>query len=438
MNDIVNFIYESGICLAILFSLYWFFLREETYFRFNRFYLLGTLIVACLLPLVNFSQSLFGPETSSLNIFPQMAEAIRLPEVTIAEGATFQAGHTAWQSGFLAIYLIGSALLLLRIILGMIKVYMLKRKGQKTCFNGYTIVHIKQKIAPFSFFKTIYINDALIDNGDKSAVISHELIHIRQKHTCDNLIVEILLAIFWFNPVMWLLRGALRDTHEYLADNGVINKTTSLTNYQTLLLKHLNGLFPIVVTNSFNSTIKKRIKMMYRCKSSVLAKLKPLLVIPILISLTLLFACSENPINPIDESLPMEMADEMIEITKPAEGMDNLEESDIVEEEIFYIVEEMPTFNGGEPAIEFRKYVSQNLRHPESSSVAVTGGRVIIQFAVNKEGNVVDAVVVRSVNPLLDKEAIRVVMSSPQWTPGKQSGKEVKVLFTFPINFEIN
>lgn len=434
MNNLVNFIYESGICLTILFSLYWFFLRKETYFRFNRYYLLGTIVLACLLPLVNLGLSPFGSEGS----IPQMAEAIRLPEVTIAEGATPQSGNTVWQSVALAIYLTGASLLMLRIILGMIKIFLLKRRGLKSCLDGYSIVHIKQKIAPFSFFKTIYINDALIDNGDKSSVISHELIHIRQKHTYDNLFVEILLAIFWFNPIMWLLRGALRDTHEYLADNGVLNKTTSLNDYQSLLLKHLNGLLPIVVTNSFNSTIKKRIKMMYRSKSSVFAKLKPLLAVPILISLTLFFACSENLTNPIDESTPMEMADEIIEITKPAEGMDNLQESDIMEEEVFYIVEEMPTFNGGEPATEFRKYVNQNLRHPESSSVAVTGGRVIIQFAVNKEGDVVDAVVVRSVSPELDREAVRVVMSSPQWTPGKQSGKEVKVLFTFPINFEIN
>ncbi|MEJ2596116.1 MAG: energy transducer TonB [bacterium] len=95
------------------------------------------------------------------------------------------------------------------------------------------------------------------------------------------------------------------------------------------------------------------------------------------------------------------------------------DEEEIEEEEVFYIVEDMPTFNGGDPATEFRKYIAQNLRYPE----------------MNKTGQVVDAVVVRSIDPALDKEAIRVVMSSPKWTPGKQRGKAVKVLFTFPINF---
>ena len=111
------------------------------------------------------------------------------------------------------------------------------------------------------------------------------------------------------------------------------------------------------------------------------------------------------------------------------------DEEEIQEEEIFYIVEDMPTFNGGDPAIEFRKYIAANLEYPEIAAENGISGRVIVQFAVSNKGRVVDAVVVRSVDPALDKEAIRVVMSSPPWTPGKQRGKAVKVLFTFPINF---
>ncbi len=111
------------------------------------------------------------------------------------------------------------------------------------------------------------------------------------------------------------------------------------------------------------------------------------------------------------------------------------DDEEIDEDEVFYIVEDMPTFNGGEPATEFRKYIAQNLRYPEIAAENGISGRVIVQFAVNKVGTVVDANVVRSVDPALDKEAVRVVMTSPKWTPGKQRGKAVKVLFTFPINF---
>jgi protein TonB len=111
------------------------------------------------------------------------------------------------------------------------------------------------------------------------------------------------------------------------------------------------------------------------------------------------------------------------------------DEEAIDEEEVFYIVEDMPTFNGGDPATEFRKYIAKNLRYPEIAAENGISGRVIIQFAINKVGQVVDANIVRSVDPALDKEATRVVMSSPKWTPGRQRGKAVMVLFTFPINF---
>jgi TonB family protein len=108
------------------------------------------------------------------------------------------------------------------------------------------------------------------------------------------------------------------------------------------------------------------------------------------------------------------------------------------EKEVFWVVEEMPTFNGGDPAPEFRQYIAKNLKYPESAANNGVSGRVIVQFTVNESGKVVDAVVVRGVDPALDKEALRVVNSSPKWTPGKQEGKPANVLFTFPFNFVLD
>ena len=176
--------------------------------------------------------------------------------------------------------------------------------------------------------------------------------------------------------------------------------------------------------------------MMSRNKSSVLAKFKPLLLAPVLVCLTLIFACSEKPMDFTDDlnlEEPVLVEAEAMELVTEENSDQNA--TDQEGEEVFFIVEEMPTFNGGEPATEFRIFIGQNLRYPESAEENGIEGRVIIQFAVDKNGNAVDAVVVRSVSPELDKEAVRVVMSSPKWTPGKQRGKAVKVLFTFPINF---
>ncbi len=107
------------------------------------------------------------------------------------------------------------------------------------------------------------------------------------------------------------------------------------------------------------------------------------------------------------------------------------------EDQTFTVVEEMPKFNGGEPATEFRKYIFQNLSYPDIASGNGISGKVLVQFTIDSKGKLVDAVVLIPVDPALDKEALRVVMSSPLWTPGRQRGKAVKVLYTFPISFKL-
>ncbi len=104
------------------------------------------------------------------------------------------------------------------------------------------------------------------------------------------------------------------------------------------------------------------------------------------------------------------------------------------EEEVFFIVEDMPRFNGKDNE-EFRKFIGENLRYPEIAAQNGIAGVVYIHFVVNKNGQVTNVEVVRGVDPALDKEAIRVISSSPRWAPGKQRGKPVNVCFTFPIRF---
>ncbi len=101
----------------------------------------------------------------------------------------------------------------------------------------------------------------------------------------------------------------------------------------------------------------------------------------------------------------------------------------------FLPIEDMPTFNGGIPATEFRKYISQNLHYPEIAIENNVKGKVYVQFVIDTRGKLVNAEIIGSVDPALDKEALRVVNSSPLWSPGKQRGKPVKVRFTFPIAF---
>jgi protein TonB len=123
-------------------------------------------------------------------------------------------------------------------------------------------------------------------------------------------------------------------------------------------------------------------------------------------------------------------ADQDLEIDLMPIEMDEEE----AEEEVFFIVEDMPKFRG-KSYDQFRTYIAENLRYPEIAAENGISGRVFVQFTVNSKGSIVDVVVVRGVDPALDKEAIRVVKTSPTWTPGKQRGRPVNVRFTFPIVF---
>lgn len=133
--------------------------------------------------------------------------------------------------------------------------------------------------------------------------------------------------------------------------------------------------------------------------------------------------------------LSMEDTKEAAPITIPTVSK---KEEVIEEEEPFLVVEDMPTFNGKEAAIGFREYVGKNLKYPDVAQENGIQGTVFISFVVEPTGSVTNVKVLRGVDPALDKEAIRIVQSSPKWSPGKQRGKSVRVSFTFPIKFQLN
>lgn len=103
----------------------------------------------------------------------------------------------------------------------------------------------------------------------------------------------------------------------------------------------------------------------------------------------------------------------------------------------FAAVEDKPLFNGGKPNVEFARYIAKHLKYPEIAAENGVYGKVTLQFFIDKNGNLVDPVIIRGVDPALDAEALRVVLASPKWTPGKQRNKPVKVSYTFPINFRL-
>ena len=163
--------------------------------------------------------------------------------------------------------------------------------------------------------------------------------------------------------------------------------------------------------------------MMYKSKSSVLAKFKPLLIVPVILNLVLIFAFSD----PENTALIGNQATKSLEILTPQNDTSK-------NDSVFFNVEVLPVFqdNGQEG---FRRWIADNLRYPEAAKKDGLTGKVYVQFVVNSKGMVTDVKVVRGISPELDAEAIRVTKSSPTWEPGKHEGKNVNVQFVFPVNF---
>jgi TonB family protein len=423
MNSTVNFILESGISLSLLAMIYVALLRKETFFRLNRFFLLGSLLFSVVLPFLKFK--VYGPHSVMLpeiTVTPYQ----NLLEVVTVHGQNFSVTveQTILSSRLIIwIYLAGLAFFLARFLVQIGQVIFLILKNEVRKNEQIKFVFLEKECSPFSFLNYLFMSRSLENSEGYHRMTAHEMEHIRQGHSLDVLILELLTAFQWFNPFMWILRHAVRENHEFLADRAVLESGVSPGYYKKLLLNQFAG-GQLVLTNNFNySLIKNRIKMMSKIKSSKISNIKSSLGVLTAIALVVVFACEQK---------------EMVEIQK--EGKEIQVDTDMPkipgsDEQIFFMVENMPEYPGGEMAL--RKFISENISYPKIAREKGVEGRVYVSFVVDKQGDVANAKIVRGVDPSLDQEALRVVNSLPAWIPGKQRGEAVNVQYTVPIHFAL-
>ncbi len=311
----------------------------------------------------------------------------------------------------------------------------------------------------------------------------HELTHVRQWHSVDVLVSELLCTAFWLNPFVWLTKKEIRQNLEFLADNKVIESGFDAKLYQYNLLQLSFQNHELILTNKFNVLpLKKRIKMMNQQKTSKTGLLKYLLVIPLATALVIT-SNAETLINKaqskVDESntkvnavtkQPNELDEVKVVSYGEIQKTDNNEltvtaHNEAIPETVpetqlkpknpvneiiiddskmktapdknttFMVVEKMPVYPGGDAAM--FQYLGMNVRYPVEAQKNGIQGRVICQFVIDATGAIDSVKVVRSVDTHLDAEAIRVIKGMPNWTPGEQRGEKVRVRYTLPINFNL-
>lgn len=274
----LEYIIKSALLLAILYGGFALMLSRETFHRFNRMALVSLLLLSFVLPLVGsmFQGSASGPGLVALEGVIMMATM-----ADDAEAAAIPTSHLL--IGILMlVYLAGVVVFALRSLVSYVSLARQLQQGERQTLPDGTVLCLHDEpIAPFSWMHYIVANRSDIEESGP-AILSHEMGHIRNRHTFDLILTEVALILQWFNPAIWLMRRELQAIHEYEADEAVLDYGIDAKSYQLLLIKKAAGSRLQSITNSLHqSSIKKRITMMLKKKSNPWARAKYLLAVPV-------------------------------------------------------------------------------------------------------------------------------------------------------------
>lgn len=420
MEDFVLYFAKTIIGLSLLYAVYRLFLRKETFFKLSRIYLIGSAIISLLIPA--FSMISFSAANSETLYYVLKTVTISNTELV----ANYSENSSLFQIVWI-VYLGGVILFSFLFLFRIFQLFKFIRKYGITHDGGTKYIITDGNYTPFSFFNFIFINSN-ITNIDKEKVIAHEQVHVSQLHSLDVLFFEILTIFQWFNPIVWLYKRSIKEVHEFLADEGVLTTGVEKSSYQILLLALTLGSNVTDLTNNFNTTqIKRRFMMMTKMKSGLIAKVRITMVVPFVTAALLLFACNNN------ENKKEETAQNKGD-SATAQTPVVVQKND-VEGTVYDVVDEMPIY--GKSQSDLSTYLASTIKYPQEAKVKNIQGKVFISFVVTKTGDVANVKVKKSVNTLLDAEAVRVVSAMPKWTPGKIKNETVNVNFVLPINFKL-
>ena len=419
------YLLQVNVGLILFYALYKLVCTRDTFFRSRRFILIVSLVLPFILPFIDVREWLESRDR--MIMLTHFDYSAVLPEIVVGSEAAETGNRVFVLSEWIGyLYLAGVLVLLVRLVIQAFSLYRLIVRMPEKEINGVRVKCLNAPSGPFSFFRWIFMNPAAVKEDEISEILTHEMAHVRQHHSVDVLLAEMVRICCWMNPFAWLLKREVRLNLEFLADRKVMEAGFATKSYQYHLLglayNHKYGL-----SNNFNfSHLKQRIIMMNKKKSNAAGHIKyALFVLP---AFALLVAgnisCSQGASEKQDAKEETVAPDS---VAAPTDG--------VAKDEVFMVAEQMPEFPGGMK--ELLKFLQNNLKYPENAMKNNVQGRVIVQFVVEKDGTLTEFKVARSVDPDLDAEALRVLQIMPKWKPGMQRGKIVRVKFTVPVSFKL-
>lgn len=467
------FIMKWAIALTLLYSLYGLFLSRETFYTMNRCVLLSIIVISAVLPFVHITTEHHSVVNSAVETMSH--QLVLRPEEAKAVDSNVSSAALA----VLIIYICGLVVMTGKYVISLASVLNILR-GSKREEDYY----INDKVdSPFSWFNYIVISRADIERNGK-ALLAHERVHAHRGHSYDLLFCDICCLLQWFNPFAWMLKEDLCAVHEYEADYGVTHcEGVDYHDYQMLLIdKATEKQLPGIVNSINRSSLKHRLKQMYRKPSSRSALLKVIYVLPLSMFVMYAFASPQTVVkvnsmaNSAVEAIEStektiaEYAKESIvssELTEKAETQE-VDEFEAINNEYSDIVEYpdiSPQYNGGADAL--LQYLSSNIRYPDIARRCRVEGRIVVGFTVEADGSLSGAEVLSNMSSTdlavvsgdlkitnegrcvedyefnkakqaLEEEALRLIKSMPRWMPGVHEGQNVRTEVLQPVYFSLN
>lgn len=285
MENLLLYFAKVNVLIILFYLMYVVFLRKETFFVSNRWYLISGLVLSLILPLITFTKTIWVEPTP---IPESYEEAIPITYSSIEIPA--QEIPIDWSLILTSIYAVISILILVKIGIELVSFFSKVNKHNKQKESEYTLVQTNTTENPFSFFSYIVINPNLFSDEELEHILTHESIHVKQKHSLDVLLGKLFCAFFWVNPIIWLYRKAILQNLEFIADNQTFLQIENKYEYQKTLLKVVTHQHNLSITNQFyQSLIKKRIVMLHTNQSHKRNAWKYATILPLIVSFMLLF-----------------------------------------------------------------------------------------------------------------------------------------------------
>jgi TonB family protein len=463
--NLLAYILKANLFLVVFYGFYFLFFRKETFHKANRYFLVVGAMLALLLPFVRSSQ-LQKPE-----IVPAEIQAVvhdlyfQSEEVIVGPAAETYSYLDILKYLYFAGLIVAGIVLLARIT--------------------KTIIWLKSnnnaKGTAFSFLGKIVID---IHLEQKSVILKHEDIHVKQKHFLDLIFFEMLQIVFWFNPIIYFYKKSIAIIHEFLADEEASKIAQDKIAYASLLVSKQFSIQPATVfTQHFfnHSTLKSRIIMLSKNPSKKTALLKFGLLAPaffVMLAISSFTVVRDNKLEKFYNNLNNEISqktlgdlgfpeptnqplNEVLEGSETIESGNNnvlnfLPDNEVIELEdlsfpiikedtfpqnkstktIFTTAEHIPEFIGGQLGL--YKLLSQNIIYPWEAKNNKIEGIVFVKFVIEATGEVSEVNIMKGIGYGCDEEAARVVKNMPKWKPAMQNGYPIAIYYNMPISFKMS